>query len=77
MERKIFTCFGTFFLPAHCSVSDNNITTFNGVEFNYSMPANCYHILAQDCSPELKFLVMIKNPEESDLKEMNIKLGHQ
>ncbi|KYO36780.1 vitellogenin-1 precursor [Alligator mississippiensis] len=63
-------------LKAHCSVSDNNITTFNGVEFNYSMPANCYHILAQDCSPELKFLVMIKNPEESDLKEMNIKLGH-
>uniref|UniRef100_A0A7M4G216 Vitellogenin-2-like n=1 Tax=Crocodylus porosus TaxID=8502 RepID=A0A7M4G216_CROPO len=63
-------------LKAQCSVSDDNITTFNGVEFNYSMPANCYHILAQDCSPELKFLVMIKNSEESDLKELNIKLGH-
>ncbi|NXI48061.1 VIT2 protein, partial [Galbula dea] len=63
-------------LKAHCSVSHNKITTFNGVQFNYTMPANCYHILAQDCSADLKFLVMIRNAEEAvNLKAINIKLG--
>ncbi|NXN85750.1 VIT2 protein, partial [Bombycilla garrulus] len=64
-------------LKAQCSVSYNKITTFNEVQFNYTMPANCYHILAQDCSSDLKFLVMIKNAEEAvNLKAINIKLGN-
>uniref|UniRef100_A0A8B9F6S0 Phosvitin n=1 Tax=Amazona collaria TaxID=241587 RepID=A0A8B9F6S0_9PSIT len=63
-------------LKARCSVSHNKITTFNEVRFNYTMPANCYHILAQDCSADLKFLVMMRNVEEAvDLKAINIKLG--
>uniref|UniRef100_A0A8V0ZG90 Vitellogenin 3 n=2 Tax=Gallus gallus TaxID=9031 RepID=A0A8V0ZG90_CHICK len=63
-------------LKARCSVSQNMITTFNGVEFNYSMPANCYHILAQDCSPELKFLVMMKRLGESaDLTAISVRLA--
>ncbi|NWX24359.1 VIT2 protein, partial [Aegotheles bennettii] len=63
-------------LKAHCSVFQNMIRTFNGVEFNYSMPANCYHVLVQDCSSELKFLVMMKRLEESaDLTAINIRLA--
>ncbi|KAM6305553.1 vitellogenin-2-like [Aegotheles albertisi] len=63
-------------LKACCSVSHNKITTFNDVQFNYTMPANCYHILAQDCSPDLKFLVMMRNADEGmNLKAINIKLG--
>uniref|UniRef100_A0A8C2T766 Vitellogenin-2-like n=1 Tax=Coturnix japonica TaxID=93934 RepID=A0A8C2T766_COTJA len=63
-------------LKGRCSVSQNMITTFNGVEFNYSMPANCYHILVQDCSPELKFLVMMKRLEESaDLTAISVRLA--
>ncbi|XP_009955584.1 PREDICTED: vitellogenin-2-like, partial [Leptosomus discolor] len=63
-------------LKARCSVFRNTITTFNGVQFNYSMPARCYHVLVQDCSPELKFLVMIKRPEESaDLTAINVRLA--
>ncbi|NWU50174.1 VIT2 protein, partial [Dromas ardeola] len=63
-------------LKARCSVFQNTITTFNGVEFNYSMPTNCYHVLVQDCSPELKFLVMMKRLEESaDLTAINVKLA--
>uniref|UniRef100_A0A8C5TWC7 Phosvitin n=1 Tax=Malurus cyaneus samueli TaxID=2593467 RepID=A0A8C5TWC7_9PASS len=64
-------------LKAQCSVSYDKITTFNEVQFNYTMPANCYHIVAQDCSSELKFLVMMKNAEEAvNLKAINIKLGN-
>ncbi|NXH17858.1 VIT2 protein, partial [Bucco capensis] len=63
-------------LKARCSVFQNTITTFNGVEFNYSMPANCYHVLVQDCSPELKFLVVLKRLEESaDLIAINVRLA--
>ncbi|NWV36565.1 VIT2 protein, partial [Grantiella picta] len=63
-------------LKGHCTVFQNKITTFNGIEFNYSMPANCYHVLVQDCSPELKFLVMVKRPEESaDLTAINVRLA--
>uniref|UniRef100_A0A672UD68 Uncharacterized protein n=1 Tax=Strigops habroptila TaxID=2489341 RepID=A0A672UD68_STRHB len=63
-------------LKAHCSVFQNAITTFNGVKFNYSMPANCYHVLVQDCSPELKFLVMMKRLAESaDLTAVNVRLA--
>ncbi|NXI29930.1 VIT2 protein, partial [Sterrhoptilus dennistouni] len=64
-------------LKARCSVSYNKITTFNEVRFNYTMPENCYHILAQDCSSDLKFLVMMKNAEEAvNLKAINIKLAN-
>ncbi|NXG57933.1 VIT2 protein, partial [Hemiprocne comata] len=63
-------------LKARCSVFQNMIKTFNGVEFNYSMPANCYHVLVQDCSPELKFLVMVKRLQEStDLTAINVRLA--
>ncbi|KAF1429830.1 Vitellogenin-2, partial [Spheniscus humboldti] len=63
-------------LKARCSVFQNTITTFNGVEFNYSMPANCYHVLVQDCSSELKFLVMMKRLEGSaDLTAINVRLA--
>ncbi|XP_074007518.1 vitellogenin-2-like [Numenius arquata] len=63
-------------LKARCSIFQNTITTFNGVEFNYSMPTNCYHVLVQDCSPELKFLVMMKRLEESaDLIAINVRLA--
>ncbi|NWZ69413.1 VIT2 protein, partial [Acrocephalus arundinaceus] len=63
-------------LKGHCTVFQNKITTFNGVEFSYSMPANCYHVLVQDCSPELKFLVMVKRLEKSaDLTAVNVRLA--
>ncbi|KAJ1171302.1 hypothetical protein NDU88_003165 [Pleurodeles waltl] len=63
-------------LKGHCIVSQNRVTTFNGVKFTYSVPGGCYHILAQDCSPELKFLVMVKAREESpEHRTINVKLG--
>ncbi|NXX70555.1 VIT2 protein, partial [Spizella passerina] len=64
-------------LKAQCSVSYNKVSTFNEVRFNYTMPADCYHILAQDCSSDLKFLVMMKSGDESvNLKVINIKIGN-
>ncbi|XP_061489475.1 vitellogenin-2-like isoform X2 [Rhineura floridana] len=62
-------------LKGHCSVSRGIFTTFNKVSFNYRMPESCYHVLAHDCSPELKFLVMAKKAKQSnDLKMVRINL---
>ncbi|XP_053105367.1 vitellogenin-2-like isoform X2 [Hemicordylus capensis] len=64
-------------LKAHCSVSQDSFTTFNGVRFNYGMPAGCYHILAQDCTSGLKFLVMAKKADESNQQiTIHIKLAN-
>ncbi|KAJ1171299.1 hypothetical protein NDU88_003162 [Pleurodeles waltl] len=63
-------------LRGGCTVSKDRITTFNDVAFNYSMSKSCYHVLAQDCSPELNFLVMMKKAEQSPgQKAINVKLG--
>ncbi|NXD90103.1 VIT2 protein, partial [Chaetorhynchus papuensis] len=61
-------------IKGHCTVFQNKITTFNGVQFNYAMPENCYHVLVQDCSPELKFLVMVKILK-ADLISVNVRLA--
>ncbi|NXQ63040.1 VIT2 protein, partial [Anthoscopus minutus] len=66
-------------LKGRCTVFQNKITTFNVIEFNYSMPANCYHVLVQDCSPELKYLVLAKRLEGSaELTAISVRVaGHE
>lgn len=64
-------------LQGECKVSENQITTFNGVNLAQALPKGCYHILAQDCSEELKFILMAKpSKEEPSKNDINIKLGH-
>ncbi|XP_069795472.1 vitellogenin-like [Narcine bancroftii] len=45
---------------AECTVTQNTFTPFNNKNFNYQMPENCAHILVQDCTIDLNFLVLIK-----------------
>ncbi|XP_020650736.3 vitellogenin-2 [Pogona vitticeps] len=64
-------------LKGHCSVSEDSVTTFNGVNFQYIMPTSSYHVLAWDCSSEMKFLVIAKKVEQpSHLKIIHIKLAN-
>ncbi|XP_073401018.1 vitellogenin-A2-like isoform X2 [Dendrobates tinctorius] len=63
-------------LKGRCSLSNNLITTFNDVNYNYTMPGHCYHVLAQDCTEENKFLIMAKKSKENpEHKDLNVKLG--
>nr|XP_034979053.1 vitellogenin-2-like [Zootoca vivipara] len=52
-------------LKGRCSITQDNITTFNNVSFSYKMPVDYYHVLVHDCNPGLKFLVRTKKAEES------------
>lgn len=64
-------------MRGECKVTENRLTTFNGIDLAYAMPENCYHILAHDCSDEMKFMVMLKKSKQgSEHKDMNIKVGH-
>uniref|UniRef100_A0A4W3HVM9 Vitellogenin-like n=1 Tax=Callorhinchus milii TaxID=7868 RepID=A0A4W3HVM9_CALMI len=43
-----------------CTVRENKFTPFTENSFEYKMPGDCPHILTQDCTSELKFIIMIK-----------------
>ncbi|MBN3308790.1 VIT protein, partial [Amia calva] len=59
-------------LKDECSVEGNNFKTFNDIKFTSPMPKACYHVLAQDCTSNMKFLVMMKQ-EASSKKEIHIR----
>uniref|UniRef100_A0A4W3HSQ8 Vitellogenin-like n=1 Tax=Callorhinchus milii TaxID=7868 RepID=A0A4W3HSQ8_CALMI len=48
-----------------CTVRENKFTPFTENSFEYKMPGDCPHILTQDCTSELKFIIMIKRATES------------
>lgn len=60
---------------AQCSMDQDAVTTFNNRRYNNEMPISCYQVLAQDCTPELKFMVLLKKDEESEQNHLNIKLA--
>lgn len=58
---------------AQCNYVQNLLTTFNNIKYEPQMPLSCYQILVQDCTPELKFIVTLKNDIEQ--KHINIKIA--
>uniref|UniRef100_A0A4W3HZQ6 Vitellogenin-like n=1 Tax=Callorhinchus milii TaxID=7868 RepID=A0A4W3HZQ6_CALMI len=54
-----------FHILHECTVRENKFTPFTENSFEYKMPGDCPHILTQDCTSELKFIIMIKRATES------------
>lgn len=59
---------------AQCNYVHDVLTTFNNIKYKPQMPLSCYQILVQDCTPELKFVVMLKK-ENGEQKHINIKIA--
>lgn len=38
------------------------------------MPHSCYQVLAQDCTSELKFMVLLKRDQTAEQNEINVKI---
>ncbi|XP_067894136.1 vitellogenin 3, phosvitinless [Heterodontus francisci] len=55
-----------------CTVVQNQFTPFNKNSFEYQMPDGCAHILVQDCTPELKFIALIRHSAESIFVQLNL-----
>ncbi|KAJ8376432.1 hypothetical protein SKAU_G00070120 [Synaphobranchus kaupii] len=47
-------------INAQCSISGSKFKTFNNVRFKAAMPKGCYIVVAQDCTTDLKFLVLMR-----------------
>ncbi|KAJ8408504.1 hypothetical protein AAFF_G00259180 [Aldrovandia affinis] len=58
-----------------CSLADDTLTTFNNRRYRNEMPVSCYQVLAQDCTPELKFMVLMKKDQASEQHHITVKLA--
>ncbi|KAG7282879.1 hypothetical protein CRUP_020717 [Coryphaenoides rupestris] len=59
---------------AQCSFAQNTLTTFNNRRYKNEMPLSCNQILAQDCSQELKFMVLMKK-DNNEQNHINVKIA--
>uniref|UniRef100_A0A8K9UW97 Phosvitin n=1 Tax=Oncorhynchus mykiss TaxID=8022 RepID=A0A8K9UW97_ONCMY len=58
-----------------CSMVRDTLTTFNNKKYKINMPLSCYQVLAQDCTTELKFMVLLKKDHASEQNHINVKIS--
>lgn len=64
----------SFSIPAECSVLKDKVITFNNRTYKTEMPISCYQVVAQDCTPELKFLVLLRRDQTHEKNEISVKI---
>uniref|UniRef100_A0A7N9AXN3 Vitellogenin-2-like n=1 Tax=Mastacembelus armatus TaxID=205130 RepID=A0A7N9AXN3_9TELE len=60
---------------AECTMIKDTVTTFNSRKYKNEMPHACYQVLAQDCTPELKFIVLLKRDQAQEQNQVNVKIA--
>ncbi|CAK6958104.1 vitellogenin-2-like [Scomber scombrus] len=60
---------------AKCAMVKDTLITFNNRKYKNEMPHSCYQVLAQDCSSELKFMVLLKRDQTQEQNEINVKIA--
>lgn len=53
----------------------DTLITFNNRKFKNDMPHSCYQVLAQDCTSELKFIVLLKRDQTQEQNHINVKIA--
>nr|AWI62945.1 VtgAa [Scophthalmus maximus] len=59
---------------AECSFVRDTLTTFNSRRYRNEIPLSCYQVLAQDCTDELKFMVLLKR-DHIEQNHINVKIA--
>ncbi|XP_060933408.1 vitellogenin-1-like [Limanda limanda] len=59
---------------AECSFARDTLTTFNKRTYRTEFPLSCYQVLAQDCTDELKFMVLLKK-DNIEQNHINVKIA--
>uniref|UniRef100_H3C494 Vitellogenin 2 n=1 Tax=Tetraodon nigroviridis TaxID=99883 RepID=H3C494_TETNG len=62
-------------ITAECTVLKDKIITFNNWSIKPELPHSCAQVLVQDCSQELKFLVLLKRDNTQYQNQINIKIA--
>ncbi|XP_056132380.1 vitellogenin-2-like [Lampris incognitus] len=60
---------------AECTMVRDTLTTFNKRKYTNEMPHSCYQVLAQDCTEELKFIVLLKR-DHTEQNQLNVKIAN-
>ncbi|CDQ71698.1 unnamed protein product [Oncorhynchus mykiss] len=60
VRRGKYNCYKNKMANSECSMVRGTLTTFNNRRYKNEMPLSCYQVLAQDCTTELKFMVLLK-----------------
>ena len=60
---------------AKCTIINDKVTTFNHRIFKNQMPESCSQVLAQDCTEDLKFIVLLKKDLASNKKQINVNIA--
>ncbi|KAM9831430.1 vitellogenin 2 [Neosynchiropus ocellatus] len=60
---------------AECSLVKDTLKTFNKRQYKNEMPHSCYQVLAQDCTRELKFLVLLKRDHSQEHNRLAVKIA--
>ncbi|KAM7387895.1 hypothetical protein PAMP_024106 [Pampus punctatissimus] len=59
---------------AECLFTRDTLTTFNNRKYRNEMPLSCYQVLAQDCTEELKFIILLKK-DHFEQNHINVKIA--
>lgn len=54
----------------------DTLITFNNKKYKNQMPHSCHQVLAQDCTPELKFIVLLKRDQTQEQNQINVKIAN-
>uniref|UniRef100_A0A8C3AN36 Phosvitin n=1 Tax=Cyclopterus lumpus TaxID=8103 RepID=A0A8C3AN36_CYCLU len=57
-----------------CSMVKDKLTTFNNNELRVEVPQSCFQVLAQDCTEQLKFIVMLKRDEVKKQNQIHVEI---
>ncbi|XP_063747534.1 vitellogenin-2-like [Eleginops maclovinus] len=60
---------------AECTLVKDTLITFNNRKYKNEMPLSCYQVLAQDCTSELKFIVLLKRDQALEQNLINVKIA--
>ncbi|XP_059196629.1 vitellogenin-2-like [Centropristis striata] len=61
---------------AECALVKDTLVTFNKRKFKNEIPHSCSQVLAQDCTPELKFIVLLKRDVTLEQNMIHVKIAN-
>ncbi|XP_068447342.1 vitellogenin-2-like [Clinocottus analis] len=67
------------FARAHsalCVMYRDTLITFNKRKVRMNMPDSCFQMLAQDCTPELKFIVLLKRDQKKNQNQIYVRIAN-
>lgn len=61
----------------NCTMKENDeLTNFNNALCKTEMPLSCLQVLAQDCSPKLRFIILVKKESSQSKRQIRVHISN-